>query len=92
MLPPALPSTEPSLQLPLPTMAPLLDAEASAHELTNVLQIIRGYVAFAHKNLAHESDHRGDLEQALIATDRAAKIAHQMLETARTPKPAEATE
>lgn len=57
--------------------------EDTSHELTNVLQIIRGYISFAHKNLSKEHENRIDLEQALIATDRAAKIAHHLLETAR---------
>ncbi len=57
--------------------------ETAAHELTNVLQIIRGYVSYASKNLPDSNDSQSDLKQALIATDRAALVAHQLLDAAR---------
>lgn len=70
----------------------LQEMENASHELTNVLQIIRGYVSYVHKNLPKENDKHDDLEQTLIATDRAAKIAHHILKTARTENERNKTE
>ena len=50
-----------------------------AHEFNNVLQIVRGYVSFARDALPEDSETREDLVQALIATDRAAGLASQLL-------------
>ena len=54
-----------------------------AHEFNNVLQTVRGYVAFAMDELPRESQAWSDLDQALQATDRAAGLTRSLLDFAR---------
>ena len=54
-----------------------------AHEFKNVLQIIRGYLSFAKKGLPVGAGPANDIEQALVATNRAAEVANQLLITAK---------
>ncbi|MEM6654618.1 MAG: ATP-binding protein [Planctomycetota bacterium] len=54
-----------------------------AHEFNNVLQAVRGYVSFAQDELADGSQARADLDQALMATDRAAALTRSLLDFAR---------
>lgn len=58
-------------------------AAGVAHEFNNVLQIVRGYVAFARDGLPEDSDTRDDLAHALDATDRAADLSRRLLQFAR---------
>lgn len=50
-----------------------------AHEFNNLLQAIRGYTRYAVKGLAADHRCREDLEQVLLATDRAAALTKQLL-------------
>lgn len=54
-----------------------------AHEFKNVLQIIRGYVSFARASLPENDACREDLDNALIATDRANNVARKLMEFTR---------
>lgn len=58
-------------------------AAGVAHEFNNVLQIVRGYVAFAREASPQDSAARADLDNALLATDRAADLSARMLQFAR---------
>lgn len=58
-------------------------AAGVAHEFNNVLQIVRGYVAFARDTLPPGAEARDDLDKALLATDRAADLSRRLLQFAR---------
>lgn len=58
-------------------------AAGVAHEFNNVLQIVRGYVAFARDSLPEGSETRQDLDNALEATDRASNLSTRLLQFAR---------
>lgn len=59
-----------------------------AHEFNNVLQAVRGYVSFAMDEVATDSQASSDLEQALLATDRAAALTRNLLDFVRTEEEA----
>lgn len=54
-----------------------------AHEFNNLLQAARGYVAFAMDELPIGSQPRDDLDQSMIAIDRATKITRNLLDFSR---------
>ncbi|MEO1498819.1 MAG: ATP-binding protein [Planctomycetota bacterium] len=58
-------------------------ASGVAHEFNNVLQIVRGYITFAWQAAGDDSPLAEDLQQAIVATDRAADIATRLLRYAR---------
>lgn len=58
-------------------------AAGVAHEFNNVLQIVSGYVTFARDSLPEGSTTREDLNFALDATERAAKLSSHLLQFAR---------
>lgn len=58
-------------------------ATGVAHEFNNVLQIVRGYVSFSRDASPVGSEVRADLDNALLATDRAADLSRRMLQFAR---------
>ncbi|TWT89653.1 Blue-light-activated protein [Pseudobythopirellula maris] len=57
-----------------------------AHEFNNVLQAVRGYVAFAMEEVEPGTQPHLDLEQSLVATDRAAALTRKLLAYTREPE------
>lgn len=58
-------------------------AAGVAHEFNNVLQVVNGYVRFARNSLPTDSPTRTDLDRALDATDRAARLSTRLLQFAK---------
>ncbi|MBC8871914.1 MAG: response regulator [Planctomycetes bacterium] len=54
-----------------------------AHEFNNLLQAIRGYNQFAMDQLSADDQAYQDLQQSLVATDRAAALTRQLLNFSR---------
>jgi len=54
-----------------------------AHEFNNLLQAIRGYNQFAMDQLSADDQAYQDLQQAMVATDRAAALTRQLLNFSR---------
>ena len=58
-------------------------AGGMAHEFNNVMQIIRGYVTYARDSLEPGSEPREDLEEALLASQRATDLTSRLLDFSR---------
>jgi PAS domain S-box-containing protein len=62
-----------------------------AHDFNNLLQVIHGNLSFAKEGLRHGEDPSDDLEQAMIATERAGELTQHLLAIGRrsrlAPKP-----
>ncbi|WP_197524991.1 hypothetical protein [Botrimarina hoheduenensis] len=58
-------------------------SDSIAHELKNVLHVVRGYTSFAYQGVDPDTPLGDDLFQALAATDRAADIATRLLRFSR---------
>ena len=54
-----------------------------AHDFNNILQAIQGYIEFVMEDLPAEAEARQDLEQARIASERAAVLVRQLLAFSR---------
>jgi len=54
-----------------------------AHDFNNLLTAITGFTRFALEDVPNDSTVRDDLEQALLAADRAAGLTHQLLAFSR---------
>ena len=54
-----------------------------AHDFNNILQAVLGYIEFVMEDLPAESAIRGDLDQARVATERAAVLVRQLLAFSR---------
>ena len=54
-------------------------AGGMAHNFNNILGAVRGYAEFLRGDLPRDAAVRGDVEEILTATDRAAALAHQLL-------------
>jgi PAS domain S-box-containing protein len=50
-----------------------------AHEFNNLLQVIQGYTGFAAEGLPSEDPRRRDLQQVLVAAERAKLLTRQLL-------------
>lgn len=59
-------------------------AGGMSHEFNNLLQAIRGYTCFARDALEKDTEPYRDLNQVLVATDRAAELTRQLLDYSRT--------
>lgn len=79
------PTTDPERASRLEERSHAIDGVAVgvAHELNNLLHIVRGYVSFALNALPEGSGPRSDLAKALSATDDAAELAGGLLGVAR---------
>jgi PAS domain S-box-containing protein len=62
-----------------------------AHDFNNLLQVIHGNLSFAKESLRYEEDPSEDLQQAVIATERAGELTQHLLAIGRrsrlAPKP-----
>ena len=54
-----------------------------AHDFNNILQAIQGYIEFVMDDLPSESESYHDLDQARVATERAAVLVRQLLAFSR---------
>ncbi len=50
-----------------------------AHEFNNLLQAIRGYTRYAMEGLSSDDQRHQDLEQVVVASDRAAELTRELL-------------
>jgi PAS domain S-box-containing protein len=58
-----------------------------AHDFNNILQVIKGYSAFVISDLPPQSSTRQDMEQVVLAVERAQNLVRQLLIFSRRERP-----